>query len=489
VSRSPRASTLALGGLLLLAAALRLPGLGYGLPFPLLNPDERSIVPRAWELVHGGGLDPSWYDYPSLLLTVLAPLQLPFDEPSYGAARAVAAAIGLVGVAAAWWLGRSAYGPAAGVLAGAACAVSTVHVVYSHMAVTDVLLTTGVTVSLALLLTGRLEWAGVAAGLAASAKYPGILLALPILLVGWRRWRRLALAAAGGAVAFLLTSPFVVVHAGAAWEDVSRVQRLARAGWLGFEDDPATPLAFLDRLWEALGPFLLVAAAGLALALRSLVLEQHKRRPRRGRSLSRSGEQRLRRELVLEQHKAADLALVSFALVYFAQLLTVDAHFDRYVLPLVPVLGALAGRLPRLAPVALALLAVPLIWSIGEVRALTRTDTRVVAHAWIERNVPSGALVATEPSTPPLDPRPTLGLELPGPGRSVDPNRDLERLRARGVDFVLVTGAVADRVRAAADDYPREVAFYAELESVAERVLLVSPGGDLAGPWVALYRL
>ena len=466
MSRSRRRSALlALGGLLVLGAALRLPGLAYGLPFPLLNPDERSIVPRAWELVHGGGLDPGWYDYPSLLLAVLAPLQLPFDEPSYGAARIVAAAIGLGGVAGAWWLGRSAYGAAAGVLAGAACAVSTVHVVYSHMAVTDVLLTTLVTISLALLLTGRLEWAGVAAGLAASAKYPGILLAAPMLLVGWRQWRRLGLAAGGAVLAFVVTSPFVVIHAGAAWDDIERVQRLGRAGWLGFEDDPATPLAYLDRLWDALGPFLLVAAAGLVLALAGLAARRDKE---------------LRR---------ADLVLVSFALVWFAQLLPLNAHHDRYVLPLVPVLGALAGRLPRLAPAALALLVVPLIWSVGEVRELTRTDTRVVAQAWIEQNVPPDALVAAEPSTPSVDPRPTLGLELPGPGRELDPNRELERLRARGADYVLVTGAVADRVLAAADRYPREAAFYGELESAAERVLLVSPGGELGGPWVALYRL
>ncbi len=465
VSRSRRASVLAVGGLLVLAAALRLPGLAYGLPFPLLNPDERSIVPRAWELAHGGGLDPGWYDYPSLLFLVLAPFQLPFDDPSYGAARVLAAAIGLGGVAAAWWLGRSAYGAAAGLVAGAACAVSTVHVVYSHMAVTDVLVTTAVTVSLALLVTGRLEWAGVAAGLAASAKYPGVLLALPILLVGWRQWRRLGLAAAGAALAFLLTSPFVVLHAGAAWEDVSRVQRLARAGWLGFEDDPATPLAFLDRLWEALGPFLLLGLVGLGLALKSLVARSHK------------------------AFRPADLALASFALLWFVQLLTLNAHFDRYVLPLVPVLGALAGRLPRLAPVGLLLLVVPFVWSVGEVRGLTRTDTRIVARAWIEQNVAADALVAAESSTPPVDPRPTLGLELPGPGRGADPNRDLARLRARGADYVLVTGAVADRVLAAPTRYPREAAFYGELEAAAERVLLVAPGGDLGGPWVALYRL
>ena len=37
----------ALAALLVLAAAIRLVGIRYGLQFPLLNPDERNIVPRA----------------------------------------------------------------------------------------------------------------------------------------------------------------------------------------------------------------------------------------------------------------------------------------------------------------------------------------------------------------------------------------------------------------------------------------------------------
>ena len=467
VSSRPRPDLsrwLALAGLLVLAAALRIPGLRYGLPFPLLNPDEESIVPRSWEIGHGGGLDPGWYDYPSLLFYVLAPFEWFVDEPSYGVARGVTAAIGIVGVGAAWWLGRVAYGEPAALVAGAATAVASVHVAYSHMAVTDVLLTAGVTIALALLVTDRLEWAGLAIGLAASAKYPGAVLAVPLLLNAWGRWRRLA-AATGLAVAtFALTSPFVLLNAGAAWDDVARVQRLARDGWLGFEDDHATPIAFVDRLWDSLGPFLLLAAAGLALALRELVLQKHKLSSRR-----------------------ADLVLASFALVYFAQLMTVDAHFDRYVLPLVPVLGALAGRIRPLAPVALALLVVPLVWSVGEVRELTRTDTRVEAHAWIEEHVPANALVAVDPSTPPVSPRPTLELELPGPGRPTDRERDLDVLRARGVDYVLVTGAVADRVLAAATEYPVEARFYRELGS--RPTYRVDPGGELAGPWVAVYRL
>ena len=60
----------------------------------------------------------------------------------------------------------------------------------------------------------------------------------PVVVAGWGRWRALGRAAALAVAGFALTSPFVLIHAGAAWDDISRVQRLARAGWLGFENDP-----------------------------------------------------------------------------------------------------------------------------------------------------------------------------------------------------------------------------------------------------------
>ncbi len=82
------------------------------------------------------------------------------------------------------------------------------------------------------------------------------------------------------------------------------MQRLARDGWLGFENDPITPVAYLDRLWEAIGPLLLVALVGLVAAL-----------VRRTRT---------------------DLVLLSFVGVYWLTLMPQQAHFDRYVLPLVP---------------------------------------------------------------------------------------------------------------------------------------------------------
>ena len=78
---------------------------------------------------------------------------------------------------------------------------------------------------------------------------------------------------------------------------------------------------------------------------------------------------------------------------------------------------------------------------------------------------------------------------LPGPGRPSDPNRDVARLRREGIEYVLVTGAVADRVLAARKHYPREVRFYAQLQRLANRLYYVKSGHGLGGPWVAVYRL
>jgi len=455
VTRPRKSELLALGAVVALAAALRLVGVRYGLPYSLLNPDETSIVPRAWRIAHGHGLDPHWYDYPSLLMYVLAPLQALYGHASFGAARGVAVAIGLGGVAAAWWLGRCAYGRGAGLVGAATVAVATTHVAYSREAVTDVPMTLAVTFSLALMLSGRLEWAGLAVGLSAAFKYPGAVALVPLVVAGWGRWRALARAGVFAACTFALATPFVLVHADRAWDATSRVNRLARAGWLGFEHDPPTPVAYLDRLWAAVGPVLALGLLGLWIALW-----------RRSRT---------------------DLVLVSFALAYWLTLMPQRAHFDRYILPLVPMLGVLAARARPAAPLAFALLVVPLVWSIGDARRLTHTDTRAAAVSLVERAVPAAASVAADPSTPPLA-RQVLELALPGPGRPTDRNRNLPRLRSLGVRYVLITGSVTDRVLRARSHYPVESSFYDAL-ALLTPVVDVEPGHGLTGPWVRLYEI
>jgi 4-amino-4-deoxy-L-arabinose transferase-like glycosyltransferase len=436
---------------------LRIVGIAYGRPFPLFSPDEKSIVPRAWQMVHGGGLDPHWFDYPTLLMYLLAPFQAWQGAPSYLTARIVVLVLALGAIAAAWWLGQRAYGVTAGAVAAAVVAVETTEVAYSRMAVTDVPLTLGIAAALALLVGGQIELGGLVVGLATSIKYPGVLLLVPLAVAGYRQPRRLALGVGLAAVGFCATSPFFVAHFGSAVSDAYRVQRLAHQGWLGFEHDHVAPIAFIARLWHGLGPALLVCALGLVIAL--------------------------------VQRKRADLILASFAIVYFIDISTFGAHFDRYVLPLLLPLGALAGRLRALAPVTLLLLVVPLTWAVRDARELTKTDTRVVAHDWVESHLPHGARVAVDPSLTPFEGFRVLQLQLPLPEEShPDPNRYVRVLLEKGIRYVIVTGAVEDRVLAATEKYPAEADFYNDLDSRGKRLFYRQEDG-LNGPWVAVYRI
>jgi 4-amino-4-deoxy-L-arabinose transferase-like glycosyltransferase len=442
-------SRAALVAILAGAAAIRLVGIRYGLPYgSLLDPDEQNVVPRAWGMAHGGSLNPHFFDWPTLTTYLVAPSQWWNAAPSYVAGRLVIVALAVVGVAAAWWLGSRAYGVAAGAIAAAVTAVDATHVAFSHAAVTDIPLVTFTTVALALLVAGRFELAGIAIGLATAAKYPGVLLVVPLAVVCWGRLRSLAVSLLLAAAAFFAASPFVILDGRSAWGDLRRIQGEHRRGWLGFEHDQWAGFAFAHRLWDGMGPVLLIAAAGLIAALVS----------RRSR---------------------ADLVLGSFVVAYYLSLLPLHSHFSRYVLPLVPALGALAGRLRAVAPVALLLLVVPLTWSIRNDAALTRTDTRIAAARWIDAHVPKDAVIAAESSTAVPPGYRIVPIPLPLPGTDSRPDLD-------GARWVLTSGAVADRVLAAQDRYPHRAAFYAQLPQPAYRV---EGKGDLNGPWVAVYRL
>jgi 4-amino-4-deoxy-L-arabinose transferase-like glycosyltransferase len=439
---------------LLGAAVIRLVGIRYGLPYGgLLNEDEREIVPRAWGITHGAGLDPSpFFDWPPLLAYVLAPFEAWQSSPSYLAARLVVVVIGVAGVAAAWWLGERSYGMTAGGVAAVATGIAGVHVAYSRMAVTDILLTTLLTVALALLVSERLDLAGVAIGLAAAAKWPGAIALVPLVVVAWGRWDRLLRAAAFALLSFAVAAPFVFLHPGEAASDWWTVHEHARQGWLGFEHDSFSWIAFTGKLWDSLGPALIVALVGVAVAI-------------------------ARREL-------ADRVLLSFAAAYWLALLPLGSHFDRYVLPLIPALGILAGRFRQFAPVTLLLLIVPFTWTVRDTKELTKTDTREAAVARVERAIGSKPL-AEDPGLPRVR-GDVLALELPTTW-SHDPRRSFSRLTPGS--FVWVNGDVVDRVRRARDDYPGESAFYDALEHRARRIFRLDPSDRLAGPWVALFQL
>ena len=293
------------------------------------------------------------------------------------------------------------------------------------------------------------------------------------------------------AAAFVLASPFVVLDAPHFLRDFRRQSQIMDRGWLGFEHTGngfwfnVTP-----NLTGAIGVVLVVlGAAGLGWALW--------RRTR------------------------FDLLVAPYVIVYFVYISTWKELADRYLLPIVPLLLLLAARLcveavmlvrPRgrrfAVPVAAVVLAVafvlPLSASVAFVRDLSGTDTREVAREWIQQHVPAGSLIALENYGPPLVQENALDhyraagldpvayrvvrLKLPAPG-TPDRSRDLTRLRRQGVEYVVVSSRVDDRVLAAPEVYPTAVAFYEQLAAEAELVKEFRPGPGERGPVLKLYRL
>ena len=136
------------------------------------------------------------------------------------------------------------------------------------MAVTDVPLTLGVAVALALMVSGRIELAGLAAGIAMSFKYPGIFLLVPLVVAGWRQWRRLAIGLVAAARGLLRHEPVLrrpPLERASATRCASNGSR-GRAG-SGSSTTTSPRSRSSTASGTALGPALLVCVLGLVVAL------------------------------------------------------------------------------------------------------------------------------------------------------------------------------------------------------------------------------
>ena len=379
--------------MLLGALALRVWGINFGFP-AIYRPDEDVVVGRAMGMLHGV-LDPHFVNWPHLYLYVsagwLALLKpvFPLLGPSapYFGVRLLDAAIGTVTVLAVYRLGRRAYGEATGLLAAVMLAVAFLAVRDSHFATLDTPLTfaclLGVSAASRLAETGNRRWgagAGVLFGLAASIKYNGALVLASVAVAQGLRARNarrsilgLVVITAMGAVAFVVTSPFLVLDLGSFAGGISYIVhhlRTAHQPEIGYLHIPRL------ALWYGLDPplFLLSLVGVLVAAIR---------------------------------RTRTDLIVLAFVLTYYAVIGAGYSVFVRYADPLVPPLALLAARAlivacARLQPrvvattVAAAIVVVPAVaHDLAFDHLIQQTDTRTQAFDWLERNVPSGARVAT----------------------------------------------------------------------------------------------
>jgi Dolichyl-phosphate-mannose-protein mannosyltransferase len=439
--------------------ALRVWHIDYGLPFVYSIDEGSHFTSRAVEMFWQD-LDPGYYQNPGaytylvygLLRLMYGPLGFVFDlrfanvteqfdkNPTeiWIAARTLAAALCMGGVAATYWAARRLWGVREGLVAAAVMAFAFLPVAYSRVAVTDVGALIGVALSLGFAVraydarpvrgaawrrgrlrgalagdhpTRDLALAGAAAGLAVSFKYTAGVALLPVAIAALARLRSdgprvfagLALGCVLAAVVFVALNPFLFDSFSGWWSDVRDQAEVAR-------DQPKPGQAsggvsyYLDSLTWGLG----WAAAFAALA--GALLE-------------------LRRSLV------RGLMLIAVPLALFIYLTAQSRYFGRWLLPAYPALAMLAAvaisraaelvslrmaRAPRpfgarlrrsprrharaaalvLAAITLLVLLQPLAADVRSAQVLGRDDTRQQARDWLEAHYPPELRASVEPAVP-----------------------------------------------------------------------------------------
>jgi hypothetical protein len=408
--------------------------------------------------------------------------------------RLITACFGAATVAALYAVVHRVAGRWPAALAGFLLAVNALHVSMSQMIAVDVPLaffavaTLGVALSIPESPTRRRHVAaGALAGLAASAKYTGALLVVPVMaahLIARRgragtepRWTDAALVIVSALVAFVLTSPFVALDLPAFLAHFSVERYHMQAGHFGLESGSSwgTYLRWLGG--GALGwPTILLACGGLV------------------------------HQALIRRWPWA-VVLASFVVPYLLLVGSWAMRAERYLVPVVPVLIALAvamlpvlipsGWKPRARSALGALIAVvltaPLVAALPSHVSRDQSDTRSQAREWIEKNIPAGSFIVTEAYGPHLygphmiwrldddvrrrvfqanSDRPYFAVqELPM--YQVDPERsgvfyDHDVLAM--ADVVVITDAVRERYRRDPIRYSRQVAFYRNLENAYDLV-------------------
>jgi 4-amino-4-deoxy-L-arabinose transferase-like glycosyltransferase len=407
-----------LGLLLLVALALRLWGIGEGLPY-VYNIDEAGhFVPKAVQMFEPGhGLNPGYFVNPPALTYVLHLVLAVWFGGGHGVlreydlhpdnvfllSRVVVAVLGSGAVWLLYLLATRLFDRRVALLAAAIEAVAFLPVFYGHLALNDAATLLPLTLSLlgsaGVLRHGRRRdyvLAGLGLGFACASKYTAGIAILPLAAAAALRYldgpapagRRTlgGLAIAGGCAvgAFLLANPYALLDFARFRSELVHQSSLSEEaqGKLGAPKQGGV-LYYLWALTWGLGWIPALAALGGAIAV-------------------------WRREARL------GWLLVPAPILFLAFMGLQDRYFGRWLLPIFPILCVLAAffavfmvrgatanaRVPAVLAgvvVTVLLLAQGVIYSVHGDVVLARADTRNLTRDWMVAHIPRGERIVLEP--------------------------------------------------------------------------------------------
>ncbi len=438
--------------------------------------------------------------------------------------RGLSAAVSTVPVVVAWvWARRFGLSTIGAAAAALLVAVSPVMVRHAQMIEPDALVT--MFAALAMLGLPRILTRGstrdyvlvaILAGLGAASKYTPVLLCVSIYVLHLVRLRRegrsltalglddarLGWAAMASVLTFCVASPYTFANLEVLRRDLAYQLMHMSAGHFGHAEQGVGYVHYVTRvLPRALGwPAFLLSIVGIVVMVR--------------------------------RRNTEDVAWLAAFVPYFLVMGSLSTQFDRYMLPLVlplavaatVALRAAVDRWPRasarpspaMAVAAVILLAWPAQGLARFLDAQGRTSTQQAAADWFATHAATDTTtVVTERYGPHLleDPRTTDDYQPIFDRLDEDQKRrlfdrpffvyqllpmysarvhltayyyDLRHFLA--YDYVVTSGAVRRRYEGEPERFPRQVAFYRDLDAYMQVAADFAPGDDYRGPRVTLHR-
>jgi hypothetical protein len=495
---------------LLLGAALRFGALDYGLPRHNLGQDEIVTYGRVQRgALRGTAMAPT-YNWPNLnihlsnlAIAVARPVERAFGLPRHDVMWVGRAMVATLCTLSLLWLYLAAarlFDRRIGVMSAAFLAVMPLHVFRSRLWVPDAPMTAFYILALLTAVWilekprySRFVWAGVAIGLATSAKYNGAGACLPVVVAAllargqlpvpgrwWAVLKRLLVAAAVSVVTFFVVDPLALGHLEELFRGAFWVGDLYRdkppTGFLGWHVMRYVAVAFYGDGYEGVGPFIsLLSVAGGVL-------------------------------LLCRRSKAAVVVLLPpllYLVLYSAVLRT---SFERVFMPLLPHMAIAAAvatvtfavwleervrrqwREARVAGVVLiAAVLVALPPAATHTYAARHGETRLEALGWIRSNLPPAARILREWNMlrPPLVYFDTNQRDLCKTGMTVEEMAD-------SYDYVVSSSSTFDWVfrQRPRPGFDTRAAFYDELFDGPHFELAARFEPDLTtfGPEIRVYR-
>lgn len=460
--------------LIIIGAILRANGLGFGLPLRL-HTDEVAIVEKAAAVAASGDLDPRIYNRPShvsiylnaffyksfsavrcLLFHDCEGIRTQFSKnptPYVYLSRIITACLGSLMILSMFLLGKEVGGRKVGLLSSAFTAFFPSFIRHSHYVTPDIPLTFFISMvalftckymksrKLVFLILGCLF-----SGLATAEKYPGILsmtmIFLGVVFSHRRKKEDILKLLPLSVVAFLsslfIAAPFIFLNykgvlKALAEEKASYHLGASGLGWGGNLLYYIGTL--LDNTGILLGLFFLLGLVLFIIKFKTYTRVKHY------------------------------LTVSLFGFVYWALISKLAIHWERWAVPMyiVPIIIASVGvewistflkkkkiGLSFVLTIFLAIMLSSLFFrGIMQSLSFNWKDTRVVSKHWISLNLPAYAKIVADAYSP----------LKPGCCGSVAV-KSLEQYKKEGIEYVLVSSFIYQRILAEKERYQDEVIFY-----------------------------